>query len=312
MTSSEIWVVLATLTRTLTKIMQQIKIWTLLNLIPIVSLQYLDATSKPNNETYHVCNSSVCLERAKLINESMDKTADPCDDFYTYACGGWQRHHKIPNDEGANNNFLILKESLIKTLQDILQNISLDYVGKQDFPHKAAVFYNACVAVEDNDTIQSLKDEMNASGLADWPITSGNTSYESWADVLLNTGISPVLEFRVGRDHFNITDHIIQMDEPSFPIVGREQLIDPDDPYNLRIIQNHKNLIQVAAKLLKSDISEEDSSELADRVVLFEGRLANLTTPPEEKTNLSAIYFRTTVQDLQTYFPGAMRSYARS
>jgi putative endopeptidase len=29
---------------------------------------------------------------------SMDKTADPCVDFYQYSCGGWKKNNPIPAD----------------------------------------------------------------------------------------------------------------------------------------------------------------------------------------------------------------------
>jgi putative endopeptidase len=30
---------------------------------------------------------------------SIDKTVDACEDFYHYACGGWQKRNPIPPDE---------------------------------------------------------------------------------------------------------------------------------------------------------------------------------------------------------------------
>ncbi|XP_047099178.1 membrane metallo-endopeptidase-like 1 [Schistocerca piceifrons] len=52
-----------------------------------------------------ICDSPECIRSAANLKRSMDPTADPCDDFYRYTCGGWPRDHPIPGAAYAHSWF---------------------------------------------------------------------------------------------------------------------------------------------------------------------------------------------------------------
>ena len=45
-----------------------------------------------------ICLSPQCVQTASYLLSAMDPSAQPCQDFFQYACGSWNRKHFIPED----------------------------------------------------------------------------------------------------------------------------------------------------------------------------------------------------------------------
>ena len=58
----------------------------ILKLLIAVSALKLDDPPEPE-----ICNTPDCVVAAHSLIQNMDLTADPCEDFYQYACGNFEK-----------------------------------------------------------------------------------------------------------------------------------------------------------------------------------------------------------------------------
>lgn len=60
------------------------------------------------------------------MRSKIDKTIDPCDDFYEFACANYDRETMIPEDKVSMNVFNHFGDKLIKQILDLLEEPSTE------------------------------------------------------------------------------------------------------------------------------------------------------------------------------------------
>src|SRR5580704_8343825 len=75
---------------------------------------------------------------------AMDRTADPCVDFYEYSCGGWKKMNPIPGDQTTWSVYGKLYEDNLNYLRGILDEASAAK-DRDAVTQKIGDYYASCM-----------------------------------------------------------------------------------------------------------------------------------------------------------------------
>src|SRR4051812_16731511 len=95
--------------------------------------------------------------------DAIDKSADPCQDFYQYTCGNWLKSAEIPADQTSWSSFVEIRERNAAILREILEKSSAPDTGRDAIAQKIGDFYGSCVDEKTVDAkgVTPLKPELD-------------------------------------------------------------------------------------------------------------------------------------------------------
>src|ERR1700686_5929088 len=76
---------------------------------------------------------------------SIDRNADPCQDFYEFACGAWMQANPVPPDQSRWGRFDALQDRNRDALHKILEAAAVPKPGRTALEQKMGDYYASCM-----------------------------------------------------------------------------------------------------------------------------------------------------------------------
>ncbi|EDL81276.1 mel transforming oncogene-like 1 (predicted), isoform CRA_a [Rattus norvegicus] len=267
------------------------------------------AALRDSSQKSDICTTPSCVIAAARILQNMDQSKKPCDNFYQYACGGWLRHHVIPETNSRYSVFDILRDELEVILKGVLEDSSVQH---RPAVEKAKTLYRSCM----NQSVIEKRDSEPLLNVLDmiggWPVAMdkwNETMGPKWELerqlAVLNSQFNRrvLIDLFIWNDDQNSSRHVIYIDQPTLGMPSREYYFKEDSH---RVREAYLQFMTSVATMLRRDLNLPGETDLVQeemaQVLHLETHLANATVPQEKRHDVTALYHRMGLEELQERF----------
>ena len=229
--------------------------------------------------------------------DMLDKSIDPCADFYGYACSKWQAQNPIPGDRSSWGRFNELEERGEQTVRGILDKYSANDSKRSPVEQKIGDYYQSCVdeaAIEATGT-KPLADEFNA--------IDGLKSKADLAKELIRLhrqAVGAVFSFTSDQDFKDATQTIAEADQGGMALPDRDYYV-KDDPKSVELRKQYVDHVQKMFELLGD--SPTKSAAEAKSVMDIETGLAKGALDRVSRRDPTKVYHKLEAKDLAALSP---------
>ena len=222
----------------------------------------------PPGPTKPVTNRS--LQAVGLDASAMDRTADPCDDFYQFACGSYVKNTVIPADKAmAMRSFVDIEDKNLDYLHDILEKARTT-PGKDKLLEQVGTFYGSCI---DEATIEKQGTRPIQAWLTQIKGIKDTTSLSSVIAALHAAGFSQLFNAGSTQDSADATKMIAGLDQGGLGLPEREYYL-KTDAASKKLRDTYE--AYVASALVAGGYKQADATKLAGDILALETEIAKV------------------------------------
>jgi len=238
--------------------------------------------------------------------EMLDKSVDPCSNFYDFVCSKWRAQNPIPSDRASWGRFAELQDRGEVIVRKILEKYA---AARKRTPveQKMGDYYASCMdeAAIEKAGLQPLRSEFASIDA----ITNGTDLVQEIAR-LHREDIDVFFRFEAQPDFKDATHVIATLDQGGLSLPDRDYYLKNDEK-SVELRKQYQAHVQRIFELL-GDPKEQAATE-AETVVGFESALAKESMDRASRRNPENVYHKMTREELiklhrnirwQAYFAG--------
>ncbi len=241
-------------------------------------------------------------ERTKPLKSldvtAIDKAADPCTDFYAFACGGWRANNPVPADKARWGRFDELREFNLYTLKDILEETAKPAAAPTPIEKQVGDFYASCM---DTAAIDAAGLKPIAPDLERVAAAASKEDLLRVMGALRRNGMNTLFAFGVGPDLKDSTRTLMNVDQGGIGLPERDYYL-KDDPKNVET--REKYVAHMTRMFTLAGETPEAAAARAKSVLALETRLAAAQLDRVARRNPNNRDHKMTLADLKGLTPG--------
>jgi putative endopeptidase len=230
--------------------------------------------------------------------KAMDKSADPCVDFYRYSCGGWKQNNPIPADQVRWDVYNKLYEDNLNYLRSILEQAAVKANQTDALTQKIGDFYGACMdeATVEQRGLAPLQGDLNAIAL----LSSSKDITPLMAHLQYEFGRRVVFAQGSTQDPDDSEQQIAEVDQGGLGLPDRDYYV-KDDAKSKETRERYVQYVQKMFELMGDDAVTAKKN--ADTVMRMETAMAQASLTRVDRRDPYKLKHKMKVADLAQLAP---------